>query len=73
MKATLRHWGPISVGVASKSTRTPLLRIIDSELRETRAFSEQLYRAARKAGARILASKLVEDKSRQGWPRFPSS
>lgn len=68
MDKTSFHWGDLTVGILRNGPRKPIRSVVDSELSETRTFTEQLYKEFTRDGRRSLAARLVEGKGNFPWP-----
>jgi hypothetical protein len=68
MKRELRHWGNVWVGALSQHPRLTLRNIIDSELSETRVFSDRLYREFSKTSRRGATARILRERQNLPWP-----
>lgn len=68
MDQTSSHWGDLTVGILRNGPRKPIRSVVDSELSETRAFTERLYKEFTRDGRRTLVARLVEGKGFFPWP-----
>ena len=70
-KGTSEQWGKIQIGNIRSSSKLSIRRLINSEITETREFSERLYRDFNRYGRRKLATRLVKAKDNKKWPCSP--